>query len=75
MALRFSPIKSLSKNVSLQVAAFTRYSSTLFTPDAEGDLIFTGLWDELTEASFLTEFNLMRAGPSMIPMFCGVGFC
>jgi hypothetical protein len=29
--------------VSLQVAAFSRYSETLFTPDEQGDLIFTGL--------------------------------
>jgi outer membrane receptor protein involved in Fe transport len=31
------------ENVSFQVAAFTRYSETLFTPDDKGDLIFTGL--------------------------------
>ena len=31
------------ENVSFQVAAFTRYSATLFTPDDKGDLIFTGL--------------------------------
>jgi hypothetical protein len=29
--------------VSLQVAAFSRYSETLFSPDEKGDLIFTGL--------------------------------
>src|ERR1700722_3089641 len=31
------------ENVNLQVAVFSRYSSTLFTPDDAGDLIFTGL--------------------------------
>jgi outer membrane receptor protein involved in Fe transport len=30
-------------HVSFQLAAFTRYSATLFTPDEKGDLIFTGL--------------------------------
>src|SRR5215469_8505752 len=31
------------ENINLQVAAFTRYSAILFTPDEKGDLIFTGL--------------------------------
>jgi len=31
------------ENVNFQVAAFTRYSAILFTPDEKGDLIFTGL--------------------------------
>jgi hypothetical protein len=30
-------------SVNLQLAAFTRYSSILFTPDGKGDLIFNGL--------------------------------
>jgi hypothetical protein len=31
------------ENVNFQLAAFTRYSGILFTPDQKGDLIFTGL--------------------------------
>jgi len=31
------------ENVNFQVAAFTRYSAILFTPDEKGDLLFTGL--------------------------------
>ena len=30
-------------SVTLQVAAFSRYSATLFTPDNQGDLIFNGV--------------------------------
>jgi hypothetical protein len=40
------------ENVSFQVAAFTRYSSTLFTPDDEGDLIFTGLAGRIDRSIF-----------------------
>jgi hypothetical protein len=40
------------ENVTLQVAAFTRYSATLFTPDDEGDLIFTGLAGRIDRSIF-----------------------
>jgi outer membrane receptor protein involved in Fe transport len=40
------------ENVSFQLAAFTRYSSTLFTPDDEGDLIFTGLAGRIDRSIF-----------------------
>ncbi|MBV9299523.1 MAG: TonB-dependent receptor [Verrucomicrobia bacterium] len=61
------------ENVSLQVAAFTRYSATLFTPDDEGDLIFTGLAGRIdrsilsngiqTDASWaINDSNVLRGG-------------
>src|SRR5271167_2826641 len=40
------------ENVSLQVAAFSRYSSTLFAPDDAGDLIFTGLAGRIDRSIF-----------------------
>ncbi len=60
-------------NVSLQVAAFTRYSSTLFTPDDQGDLIFTGLAGRIDRNIFsngiqfdaswaINESNVLRGG-------------
>jgi outer membrane receptor protein involved in Fe transport len=61
------------ENVSLQVAAFTRYSSTLFTPDNEGDLIFTGLAGRIDRSIFssglqfdaswaINDSNVLRGG-------------
>jgi outer membrane receptor protein involved in Fe transport len=61
------------ENVSLQVAAFTRYSSTLFTPDDQGDLIFTGLAGRVDRSIFsngvqfdaswaINESNVLRGG-------------
>jgi len=38
--------------VNLQLAAFSRYSDTLFTPDQEGDLIFTGLAGRIDRSIF-----------------------
>jgi hypothetical protein len=38
--------------VSLQLAAFTRYSETLFTPDQEGDLIFNGIASRVDRSLF-----------------------
>jgi TonB-dependent receptor-like protein len=39
-------------SVNLQIAAFSRYSDTLFTPDDEGDLIFTGLAGRIDRSIF-----------------------
>jgi outer membrane receptor protein involved in Fe transport len=61
------------ENVSLQVAAFTRYSATLFTPDHEGDLIFTGLAGRIDRSIFsngvqfdaswaINDSNVLRGG-------------
>ena len=61
------------ENVSLQVAAFSRYSSTLFTPDNEGDLIFTGLAGRIRRSIFsngiqldaswaINDSNVLRGG-------------
>ena len=61
------------ENVSLQVAAFTRYSATLFTPDDEGDLIFTGLAGRIDRSIFsngvqfdaswaINDCNVLRGG-------------
>src|SRR5262249_41937903 len=38
--------------LSFQVAAFTRYSETLFTPDQEGDLIFDGVASRVDRSIF-----------------------
>jgi hypothetical protein len=46
------------ENVSVQVAAFSRYSSTLFTPDHEGDLIFTGLAGRIQRSIFSNGIQL-----------------
>jgi hypothetical protein len=61
------------ENVTLQVAAFTRYSATLFTPDNEGDLIFTGLAGRIDRSIFsngiqidaswaINDSNILRGG-------------
>jgi outer membrane receptor protein involved in Fe transport len=61
------------ENVSLQVAAFTRYSATLFTPDNEGDLVFTGLAGRIDRSIFsngvqfdaswaINDSNVLRGG-------------
>jgi outer membrane receptor protein involved in Fe transport len=61
------------ENVSFQVAAFTRYSATLFTPDDEGDLIFTGLAGRIDRSIFsngvqfdgswaINDSNVLRGG-------------
>ena len=61
------------ENVSFQLAAFTRYSSTLFTPDDEGDLIFTGLAGRIGRSIFsngvqfdaswaINDSNVLRGG-------------
>jgi outer membrane receptor protein involved in Fe transport len=61
------------ENVSFQLAAFTRYSSTLFTPDDEGDLIFTGLAGRVDRSIFsngvqfdaswaINDCNVLRGG-------------
>jgi outer membrane receptor protein involved in Fe transport len=61
------------ENVSLQLAAFSRYSSTLFTPDNAGDLIFTGLAGRIDRSIFsngvqfdaswaINDLNVLRAG-------------
>jgi hypothetical protein len=57
------------------VAAFSRYSATLFTPDDQGDLIFNGLPGGLIAAFFPTEFSSTPVGRLLIPMFCGADFC
>jgi outer membrane receptor protein involved in Fe transport len=60
-------------SVNLQLAAFTRYSSTLFTPDDKGDLIFNGLAGRIDrnilsngvqfDASWaITDNNVLRGG-------------
>jgi hypothetical protein len=61
------------ENVSFQLAAFTRYSATLFTPDDEGDLIFTGLAGRIDRSIFsngiqfdaswaINDCNVLRGG-------------
>jgi hypothetical protein len=61
------------ENVSFQVAAFTRYSATLFTPDAQGDLIFNGLAGRIDRSIFsngiqfdaswaINDSNVLRGG-------------
>src|SRR6202166_3877721 len=61
------------ENVTLQLAAFTRYSATLFTPDDEGDLIFTGLAGRIDRSIFsngvqfdaswaINDCNVLRGG-------------
>ena len=61
------------ENVSFQVAAFTRYSATLFTPDNQGDLIFTGLAGRIDRSIFsngvqfdaswaINDCNVLRGG-------------
>ena len=60
-------------NVSFQLAAFTRYSATLFTPDEKGDLIFTGLAGRIDRSIFsggvqfdaswaINDSNVLRGG-------------
>src|ERR1700726_3969839 len=46
------------ETVTLQLAAFTRYSATLFTPDDEGDLIFTGLAGRIDRSIFSNGIQL-----------------
>ena len=59
--------------VNLQLAAFTRYSETLFTPDQEGDLIFNGVASRVDRSLFdngiqfdaswaVTDSNVLRGG-------------
>jgi TonB dependent receptor len=59
--------------VSLQIAAFSRYSETLFTPDEKGDLIFTGLAGRIDRSIFsngiqfdaswaINDSNVLRGG-------------
>jgi TonB dependent receptor len=59
--------------VSLQVAAFSRYSETLFSPDDKGDLIFTGLAGRIDRSIFsngiqldsswaISDSNVLRGG-------------
>ena len=61
------------QSLNLQLAAFTRYSSTLFTPDEKGDLIFNGLAGRVDrnilssgvqfDASWaITDNNVLRGG-------------
>ena len=61
------------QNVSFQLAAFTRYSATLFTPDNKGDLIFTGLAGRIDRNIFsngvqfdaswaINDCNILRGG-------------
>jgi TonB dependent receptor len=61
------------ENVSLQLAAFGRYSSSLFTPDNAGDLIFTGLAGRIDRSIFsngvqfdaswaINDSNVLRGG-------------
>jgi hypothetical protein len=60
-------------SVSLQLAAFSRYSETLFTPDEKGDLIFTGLAGRIDRSIFsngiqfdaswaINDSNVLRGG-------------
>jgi outer membrane cobalamin receptor len=60
-------------SVSLQIAAFSRYSETLFTPDEKGDLIFTGLAGRIDRSIFsngiqfdaswaINDSNVLRGG-------------
>jgi outer membrane cobalamin receptor len=59
--------------VSLQLAAFTRYSETLFTPDQQGDLIFNGIASRVDRSLFdngvqfdaswaVNDCNVLRGG-------------
>jgi len=59
--------------VSLQMAAFTRYSETLFTPDQQGDLIFNGIASRVDRSLFdngvqfdaswaVNDCNVLRGG-------------
>ncbi len=59
--------------VSLQLAAFTRYSDTLFTPDQQGDLIFNGIASRVDRSLFdngiqfdaswaVNDCNVLRGG-------------
>jgi outer membrane cobalamin receptor len=59
--------------VNLQLAAFTRYSETLFTPDQQGDLIFNGISSRVDRTLFdnglqfdlswaVNDCNVIRAG-------------
>jgi hypothetical protein len=59
--------------VSLQLAAFTRYSETLFTPDQQGDLIFNGIAGRVDRSLFdngiqfdaswaVNDCNVLRGG-------------
>ena len=59
--------------VSFQLAAFTRYSETLFTPDQQGDLIFNGLASRVDRSLFdngvqfdaswaVNDCNVLRGG-------------
>jgi outer membrane receptor protein involved in Fe transport len=61
------------ENVSFQLAAFTRYSETLFTPDDEGDLIFNGVASRVDRSIFsnglqfdaswaVNDSNVLRGG-------------
>jgi outer membrane receptor protein involved in Fe transport len=61
------------ENVNLQLAVFSRYSSTLFTPDDKGDLIFTGLAGRIDRSIFsngvqfdaswaINDCNVLRGG-------------
>jgi outer membrane receptor protein involved in Fe transport len=60
-------------NVSFQLAAFTRYSETLFTPDQKGDLIFDGVAGRVDRSIFsngiqfdaswaINDSNVLRGG-------------
>lgn len=59
--------------VNFQVAAFTRYSETLFTPDNQGDLIFDGVASRVDRSIFsngvqldaswaVNDANVLRSG-------------
>jgi outer membrane receptor protein involved in Fe transport len=61
------------ESVNLQLAAFTRYSSFLFTPDDEGDLIFNGVAQRIDRSIFsngvqfdaswaINDSNVLRGG-------------
>ena len=61
------------ENVNLQLALYSRYSSTLFTPDDKGDLIFTGLAGRIDRSIFsngvqfdaswaINDCNVLRGG-------------
>jgi hypothetical protein len=61
------------ETVNLQLAAFTRYSGTLFSPDDKGDLIFTGLAGRIDRSIFsngvqfdaswaINDCNVLRGG-------------
>jgi len=61
------------ENVNLQLAVYSRYSSTLFTPDEKGDLIFTGLGGRIDRSIFsngvqfdtswaINDCNVLRGG-------------